>query len=123
MLKKSLDDSDWILPPTETEGTIKEESSSEILGLKTKKDCTFGKKVSLQNRGEIKFSCDPASDSQLWFRSKNDADGYFTLKNIKNGQLLTSIGETKFKVTGMIAANILKILEYIFFSQFKLHQN
>ena len=101
-MKMSLDGRQWILPPPETEGTIKEQGATEVLGPKRRKDCTFGRKVSHQDRGEIKFSCEPATDSQLWFRSKSDIDGYFTLKNVENGQLLTSSGKTKFKVSGML---------------------
>ena len=79
LLKKSVDDRDWILPPSETEGTIKELISGDVLGLRRKKsDCSFGKKLALQDRGVAEFACDSASDSQLWFRSKSDIDGYFT---------------------------------------------
>ena len=102
-LKLSLDDRNWILPLSETEGTIQEQGAREVLGLRRRKDCAFGKKVSEQDRGEIQFTCEPATDSQLWFRSKSDIDGYFTLKNVENGLLLTASSKTKFKVTGMFA--------------------
>ena len=58
----SLDDRDWILPLPETEGTIQEQGAREVLGLRRRKDCAFGKKVSEQDRGEIQFTCEPATD-------------------------------------------------------------
>ena len=90
------------MPPPETEGTIKEIGSSQILGLRQKRSCSYGHKISLQDRGEVQFTCEPSTDSQIWFRSRSDADGYFTLKNIKKGQLLTATSKTKFEVTGML---------------------
>ena len=102
-MKLSLDDREWIVPLPETEGTIQEQGAREVLGLRRRKDCAFGKKVSEQDRGEIQFTCEAATNSQLWFRSKSDIDGYFTLKNVENGLLLTASSKTKFKVTGMFA--------------------
>ena len=87
---KKLDDRQWILPPPETDGPIEEESSGKLLSVRQKKSCAFGKVANLQDRGEIQFNCKHESDSQRWFRSKNDDQGYFTIKNIATGQLLTA---------------------------------
>ena len=100
---KKADNRQWILPLPETDGNI--ESSGEVLGLAQKKDCSFGPKAKLQRRGiasPSKFNCQPVIDSQRWFRSKSDSEGYFTLKNIKSGQLLTTETKTKFKLTGRL---------------------
>ena len=98
---KELDDRQWILPLPETDGTI--ESSGEVLGRAQKKDCSFGPKAKLQERGKAspsRFNCQPVTDSQRWFRSKSDSEGYFTLKNMESGQLLTTETKKKFKLTG-----------------------
>ena len=99
---KKLDDRQWILPPPETDGPIEEESSGKLLSVRQKKSCAFGKVANLQDRGEIQFTCKPESDSQRWFRSKSDDMGYFTIKNIATGQLLTAKTKTSFILTGML---------------------
>ena len=87
----------WILPPEERVGSI--ESSGEVLGLRQRKDCNYGKVVKLQPRGESFKGCDPSSDSEMWLRGKPDEQGYFTLTNEKTGELLTAKNKRKF-VTG-----------------------
>ena len=97
---KSLDDREWNIPPPENDGMIEDIVSGEFLGVRPKKDCSFGPKLSLQEKHESKFDCKPATDEQRWLRSKSDSKGYFTLQNVETRQLLTSVSKTKFKIAG-----------------------
>ena len=98
---KKVDNRNWKLPPPESEGTIKEESSGQFLTVRQKKSCDFGHKTHLQDIGEIQFTCKHLSDTQQWFRSKSDDAGYFTLKNIATGQLLTAKSSKTYELTGI----------------------
>ena len=101
MIKSKKNDTrQWILPPPETEGTIKEESSGQFLTVRQKTSCDFGKKTHLQDIGEMQFTCKHLSDTQQWFRSKSDAAGYFTLKNIATAKLLTAKSSKTYELTG-----------------------
>ena len=93
-------DKEWEIPLEGTEGFVKEKNSGEVIGLKQRKDCSYGVKLQLQPRGKKKGNCQASSDSEKWFRSKNDAQGWFTLKNVENGLFLTPNNKKKFKLKG-----------------------
>ena len=70
------------------------------MGIRQRKDCLFGPRVSFQERGEKHFECPPVKDSQRWLQSESDNDGWFTFKNLVNGKLLTAIDKNEFVVRG-----------------------
>ena len=103
--KFGVQDEDWFIPNEEGDGILEEKSSSKVLSLKQKTDCDFGSFALFQERDQIKTwkGCKDASDAKIWMRSKDVADGYFTLKNKADGQLLTQIlktGRKKYRTAG-----------------------
>ena len=102
----------WSLPPEERAGNI--ESSGEVLGLKQRKDCSYGKGVRLQARGKSFRGCESSSDSEMWFRSKADDQGYFMLTNEKTGKLLTAKNKKKFGTAGELIKSLTLIRNILF---------
>ena len=90
----------WEIPLEGTDGIIKEKSSGEVLGLRQRRDCSYGDKVQPKTRGEGFRSCQATIAAEKWLRSKSDEQGWFTLKNLESGKLLSAIKKKKFKVTG-----------------------
>ena len=88
------------LPNEESNGNI--ESSGKVLSLRQRKDCGYGNVVKLQERGERFRNCDASSDSEMWFRSKSDDEGFFTLQNLATGKYL-AVDETTKKL--IVAGN------------------
>ena len=93
-------DQQWEIPSEGTDGVIKEISSDEVLGLRQRRDCSYGDKVQPKTREEGFRSCQATIDAEKWLRSKSDEQGWFTLKNLESGKLLSAIKKKKFKVTG-----------------------
>ena len=93
----------WMIPLEGGEGYVESVADQEVLGLRQKVDCTFGDRISVKKKGAIKTQpgCEDGNTSQKWLRSKDDEEGFFTIKNLANGLLLTSKGKKKFTVTGM----------------------
>ena len=83
----------WSIPNEEGNGNI--ESEGKVLGLRQKRDCSFGKFAILQPRGESRKGCNYTIESDTWFRSKQDASGFFTLQNIATKKYLTATNEKK----------------------------
>ena len=90
----------FTLPNEEGNGNI--ESSGKVLSLKQRKDCSYGFVVKLQDRGERFKNCEASGDSEMWFRSKNDDEDFFTLQNLATGKYL-AVDETTKKL--IIAGN------------------
>ena len=90
----------WSIPIEEGNGNI--ENSGKVLTLQQRKDCNYGVRVKLQDRGTAFKSCSPLSDSEMWFRSKEDNQGYFTLQNLATGKYLTA-EEKKLTMSGIPA--------------------
>ena len=95
----------WTIPLEEGEGYIESISKTQnVLGQKQRKDCTYVSKfMKMKKRGEMKTrsGCEDGNRSQIWLRSKSDDKGFFTLKNLASGLVLTSKGTKKYTVTGM----------------------
>ena len=106
-LKLKIFDKTWSFPNEESNGHI--ESSGEVLGLRQKKDCTYGNFVKLQKRGTKSVGCNATSGSELWLRTKADDLGYFLLQNLASGKYLTATTHKKKNliVTGMIQRKLL----------------
>ena len=83
----------WSIPNEEGNGII--ENSGKVLGLRQKRDCSYGNFVTLQARGTSKKGCNYNIESDTWFRSKQDDSGYFTLQNLANGMYLTTTAKKK----------------------------
>ena len=86
----------WSIPNEEGNGNI--ESEGKVLGLRQKRDCSFGNIAILQARGESRKGCNYTIESDTWFRSKQDALGFFTLQNIASGKYLSATKENKKKL-------------------------
>ena len=105
LVNKVLDlksmDMTWSLPNEEGNGNI--ESSGQVLGLRQKKDCSYGNVVKLQDRGEGFSGCNTTSDSEMWLRTKKDDLGFFLLQNLATGKYLTATTDKRKKLitTGM----------------------
>ena len=95
----------FTLPNEEGNGNI--ESSGKVLSLRQRKDCRYGNVVKLQDRGERFRNCDASNDSEMWFRSKNDDEGFFTLQNLATGKYLAVHEPTKKLI---VAGNLLYTL-------------
>ena len=92
----------WEIPLEGSDGFIIEKSSGEVLSPKQRKDCSYGSRVKLKPKEEGLRSCQAKKDTENWLRSKMDDQGWFTLKNLENGQLLTAKGKKKFELSGML---------------------
>ena len=91
----------YSLPNEEQNGNI--ESTDKVLSLKQKQDCSYGKRVKLQERGKSSRSgCNSTNESEMWLRTKADDEGFFLLKNLATGKYLTANNDDKFIVTGTI---------------------
>ena len=86
-------DDTWSIPNEEGNGNI--ESSGKVLALRQKRDCSYGDYAILQARGESRTGCNYSIESETWFRSKQDASGFFTLQNIATGKYLTATKKKK----------------------------
>ena len=83
----------WLIPLEEEDGIIEKINSKRVLAFRRhKKNCTPGK-ISILRRRKQTRSCGNTSDHEVWMRSKNNQEGFFTLKNKATGQLLTQMEE------------------------------
>ena len=99
--KFGVQQNQWAIPKEEGDAVIerirKGKQSGRVLGLKQRKNCEYGDDLQIQRRGKKgKNSCDDLSDSQIWTRSKNDNEKFFTLKNKATGKFLTHKGSKIF---------------------------
>ena len=93
------DNKQWKIPLPGTDANIEDISSGKVLGLRQKKDCSYGSIVQPQLKGEGGFKgCPAPSNSQKWLRS--DGKDWFTLKNLETGKLLGAKTKTGFDLTG-----------------------
>ena len=91
---------EWKIPLQGTDSVIEDKSSGKVLGLKQRKDCTYGSRLKLQSPGEDGFKgCPPPTNSQKWLRSENKH--WFTLKNVETGKLLGATKKEKFDHAGI----------------------
>ena len=77
----------WSVPNEDDEGYIVDQESKKVLGIDGQ-NC-LGSKVRLQlkeNPGSL----------QKWKRSTTNEKGFFTLRNLKSGLFLNSMGRNKF---------------------------
>ena len=98
----------WMIPLEEREGYIESlNNQQKVLGFKQKVDCSFGYKIKKEKRGEVKTrtGCEDANKSQKWIRSKSDEKGFFTIKNLGNGLLLSSKGSKKLVASGTVVCD------------------
>lgn len=79
---------DWILPKEGEVGYI-EKSFGEVLGLEyvSYYKTNEGRNVILQSKRR-----DVPAKEQMWLRSTNDSNGWFTLRNLASGKFLTAVG-------------------------------
>ena len=100
--KWGIQNKEWVIPPEDREGNLAEKGSSQVYGQGQKIGCSYGPKVFSQKRGYKQKGCETTSGSQQWIRSKNDANGDFTITNKATGLLLTAKDNKTFIIKGMI---------------------
>ena len=94
----------FTLPNEEGNGNIK--SSGKVLSLRQRKNCSYGFVVKLQERGKRFKNCNASSDSEMWFRSKNDDEDFFTLQNLATGKYLAvEEAEKRLTVAGIVSVS------------------
>ena len=109
---------EWKIPLPGTDSTIEDKSSGMVLGLRQRKDCTYGSKVQLQLPGQDGFKgCPPPTNSQKWLRDENQK--WFTLKNLETGKLLGAKSKRKFD----LASKCIQIFSMPFFHISLNHEN
>ena len=104
---KPQSDNEWNLPISGGDGYLEDITSGNVTSLKQKKNCEYGVKAELMKRDLKQYDhCSLDIDSKRWLRSADNKNGWFTLKNLANGELLTAKRKNEYKTTGELRTKI-----------------